>query len=91
MKGISLASVAKKKAVLQAEGVRVPPDLVAELEANYNAPSIRSGRMVLCLESPGGSGELVPAFIINGKFSHVLVIRIFVIHLVFILIHRICF
>lgn len=64
---ISPEPVAKKKAELQANGVRIPGDLIDELETRYNAPSIRSGRMVLCLESPDGNGELIPAFIINGK------------------------
>jgi len=63
---ISSDSVAKKKAVFQANGVRIPQDLIGELETKYNAPSIRSGRMVLCLESPKGN-ELIPAFVINGK------------------------
>jgi len=63
---VSLDPVAKRKAVLQANGVRIPQDLIDELETRYNAPSIRSGRMVLCLESPEGK-ELIPAFVINGK------------------------
>jgi len=60
-------SVTRKKAELQARGVQIPPELVGELEAKYNAPSVRTGRMVLCLESPAGDGELIPAFIVNGK------------------------
>jgi len=66
VEAISSDSVAKKKAVFQANGVRIPQDLIGELETKYNAPSIRSGRMVLCLESPKGN-ELIPAFVINGK------------------------
>jgi radical SAM protein (TIGR04043 family) len=62
-----LDSVARKKAELQARGVRIPPELISELETQYNAPAIRTGRMVLCLESPEKNGELVPAFIVNGK------------------------
>jgi hypothetical protein len=60
-------SVPRKKAELQARGVRIPPELIDELEARYNAPAIRTGRMVLCLQSPEKNGELIPAFIINGK------------------------
>jgi hypothetical protein len=60
-------SVPRKKAELQARGVRVPPELIDELEVKYNAPAIRTGRMVLCLQSPENDGELIPAFIINGK------------------------
>jgi hypothetical protein len=60
-------SVVRIKAELQSRGVRIPPELIGELEANSNAPAIRTGRMVLCLESPAGDGELVPAFIVNGK------------------------
>ena len=60
-------SVVRKKAELQSRGVRIPEELVNELEANFNAPAVRTGRMVLCLESPAGNGELIPAFIVNGK------------------------
>jgi biotin synthase-related radical SAM superfamily protein len=60
-------SLARKKAELQARGVQVPPELIGELETKYNAPAIRTGRMVLCLESPAGNGELIPVFIVNGK------------------------
>jgi len=60
-------AVATKKAELQSRGVRVPPEIIDELEKGYNAPSVRSGRIVLCLESPAGDGELIPAFIVNGK------------------------
>ena len=60
-------SVVRKKAELQSRGVRIPEELVNELEANFNAPAVRTGRMVLCLESPAGKGELIPAFIVNGK------------------------
>ena len=62
-----LNSVARKKAELQAKGVKIPPELISELETKYNAPAIRTGRMVLCLESPENNGELIPAFIVNGK------------------------
>jgi radical SAM protein (TIGR04043 family) len=60
-------SLARKKAELQARGVQIPPELVGELETKYNAPSIKTGRMVLCLEPPEKNGELIPAFIVNGK------------------------
>ena len=63
----ALDSVVRKKAELQSLGVRIPGMLISELEANYNAPAIRTGRMVLCLESPAGNGELIPVFIVNGK------------------------
>jgi radical SAM protein (TIGR04043 family) len=62
-------SVTRKKAELQARGVRIPAELIGELEARYNAPSVRTGRIVLCLESPAGAGELLPVFIVNGKRS----------------------
>jgi radical SAM protein (TIGR04043 family) len=61
--------VTRKKAELQARGIRIPPELVDELESRYNAPSVRTGRIVLCLESPAGDGELLPVFIVNGKRS----------------------
>jgi radical SAM protein (TIGR04043 family) len=60
-------SLARKKAELQSRGVRIPPELLSELETKYNAPAIRTGRMVLCLDSPRMNGELIPAFIVNGK------------------------
>jgi radical SAM protein (TIGR04043 family) len=60
-------SVARIKAELQEKGVRVPPELIPELESQYNAPAIATGRLVLCLESPDGRGELIPVFIVNGK------------------------
>jgi len=66
---IRLDAVAKRKAKLQAKGVRIPQELISELETRCNAPAIRSGRFVLCLESPEKSGELIPAFIINGKYA----------------------
>jgi len=66
-----LDSVVRKKAELQARGVKIPQELIGELEAGYNAPAIRTGRMVLCLESPEKNGELIPAFIVNGKRASV--------------------
>ena len=66
-----LDSVVRKKAELQARGVKIPQELIGELEARYNAPAIRTGRMVLCLESPEKNGELIPAFIVNGKRASV--------------------
>ncbi len=59
--------MARKKAELQSRGVQIPEELIGELETKYDAPSIKTGRMVLCLESPEKNGELVPAFIVNGK------------------------
>jgi len=60
-------SVVRYKAEFQEKGIRVPPELIVELEAQYNAPAVSTGRMVLCLESPRGDGELIPVFIVNGK------------------------
>ncbi len=60
-------SVVRKKAELQSRGIRIPGELIDELEADYNAPAVRTGRIVLCLESPAGNGELIPVFIVNGK------------------------
>jgi radical SAM protein (TIGR04043 family) len=60
-------SVARIKAELQEKGVRVAPELIPELESKYNAPAVSTGRMVLCLNSPRGGGELIPVFIVNGK------------------------
>jgi radical SAM protein (TIGR04043 family) len=60
-------SVVRKKAELQSRGIRIPGELVSELEANFNASAVRTGRIVLCLESPAGNGDLMPVFIVNGK------------------------
>ncbi len=60
-------SVSRKKAEFQARGVKIPRELISELETGYNAPAIRTGRMVLCLESPSNNGELIPVFVVNGK------------------------
>jgi biotin synthase-related radical SAM superfamily protein len=58
----------RKKIELQTNGVVVPPVLQDELERNWNAPAIKNGRFVLCLESPE-SGRLTPVLVINGKFA----------------------
>ncbi len=63
----NVITIARKKVELQANGINIPDDLIDELEVKYNAPSVKTGRIVLCFESPLGSGELIPAFIINGK------------------------
>jgi len=57
------------KAGLQSKGIRVPLELIDELETKWNAPSVRSGRLVLCLKSPENDQELIPVFIVNGKRS----------------------
>jgi radical SAM protein (TIGR04043 family) len=62
-----LDSVVKKKVELQARGVRIPKKLISELETRYNAPAVRTGRIVLCLESPEKDGEFISVFIVNGK------------------------
>ncbi|MFA5309425.1 MAG: radical SAM protein [Dehalococcoidales bacterium] len=60
-------SVAGIKAGLQEKGLRIAPETAAALEAGYNAPAVSTGRLVLCLASPDGSGEMLPVFIVNGK------------------------
>ena len=60
-------SLARKKAELQSRGVQIPPELLGELETKYNAPAIRTARMVFCLDSLKRNGELIPVFIVNGK------------------------
>ncbi len=61
------ASVVRIKAELQSRGIQIPTDLVDELEKEHNAPAVRSGRLVLCLESPEGNGTLISVFIVNGR------------------------
>ncbi len=58
----------KKKTDLQTHGVLVSPELQDELEREWNAPAIKNGRFVFCLESPE-DGSLTTVLIINGKFS----------------------
>jgi radical SAM protein (TIGR04043 family) len=58
----------EKKTVLQTRGVIVPPSLQDELAREWNAPAIKNGRFVFCLESPDG-GSLTTVLIINGKFA----------------------
>jgi len=67
MHTIRLDTIVKKKAEFQAKGVDIPPELINELETGWNASAIKTGRLVLCLKSPEKSGELIPAFIVNGK------------------------
>ena len=61
------SAAVRLKTELQSRGVRVPASLVDELEKGYNAPALRSGRMVLCLDSPAKDGGLIPVFIVNGR------------------------
>jgi biotin synthase-related radical SAM superfamily protein len=58
----------KKKTELQTHGVRVPLELQEELMREWNAPAIKNGRFVFCLESPE-DGHLTTVLIINGKFA----------------------
>jgi biotin synthase-related radical SAM superfamily protein len=58
----------KIKTELQTSGVIVPPELQDELEREYNAPAIKNGRFVFCLESPE-DGHLTSVLVINGKFA----------------------
>ena len=63
-----LGVLGRKKIELQTKGIRVPSELIDELEANWNAPAIRRGRFVICLESPDDH-KLTTVLIINGKFA----------------------
>jgi biotin synthase-related radical SAM superfamily protein len=58
----------RKKTELQTHGVIVPPELQDELTREWNAPAIKNGRFVFCLESPE-DGRLTTVLIINGKFA----------------------
>jgi radical SAM protein (TIGR04043 family) len=60
-------TIARKKVELQSKGINIPDEIINELETKYNAPAVRTGRVVLCFESPKKDGELIPAFVINGK------------------------
>ena len=58
----------RKKTEIQANGVIVQAELQDELEREWNAPAIKNGRFVFCLESPE-DGRLTTVLIINGKFA----------------------
>jgi biotin synthase-related radical SAM superfamily protein len=58
----------RKKTELQTHGVIVPAALQDELQREWNAPAIKNGRFVFCLESPE-DGRLTTVLIINGKFA----------------------
>ena len=65
-----MLGLARTKTELQSSGVRVPEELLEELEAKYNtAPDMRAGRMILYLTPPDNLKRLVPVFILNGKFA----------------------
>jgi len=57
----------RKKLELQTHGVKVAPELQDELTREWNAPAIKNGRFVFCLESP--DGRLTTVLVINGKFA----------------------
>lgn len=63
----NLHLIGRKKAELQSRGIRISSELAREMETRFNAPAIKTGRMVVCLESPARDGELIPVFIVNGK------------------------
>jgi biotin synthase-related radical SAM superfamily protein len=63
-----LGVLGKKKTELQTNGVIVPAALQDELERGWNAPAIKNGRFVFCLESPD-DGRLTTVLVINGKFA----------------------
>jgi len=58
----------KIKTDLQTHGVIVSRELQDELERDWNAPAIKNGRFVFCLESPA-DGSLTTVLIINGIFA----------------------
>jgi radical SAM protein (TIGR04043 family) len=63
-------NIARIKTNLQSTGVRVPAELVGELEQRYNtAPDMRRGRMIFYLVPPEKSNRLIPVFVLNGKYS----------------------
>jgi radical SAM protein (TIGR04043 family) len=63
-----LGVLGRKKMVLQAHGVIVPPEIQDELEKGWNAPAIKRGRFVFLMEQPL-TGLYTTVLIINGKFS----------------------
>jgi biotin synthase-related radical SAM superfamily protein len=65
---IEVGVLGKIKTDLQTHGVIVSPELQDELERDWNAPAIKNGRFVFCLESPV-DGNRTTVLIINGKFA----------------------
>jgi biotin synthase-related radical SAM superfamily protein len=65
---IEVGVLGKIKTDLQTHGVIVSPELQNELERDWNAPAIKNGRFVFCLESPV-DGNRTTVLIINGKFA----------------------
>jgi len=39
-----MQSIVRVKAELQEKGLRIPPELMTELELKYNAPAVSTGR-----------------------------------------------
>jgi radical SAM protein (TIGR04043 family) len=63
-----LGILGRQKIELQTKGVIVPPEVLDELEKEWNAPAVKNGRFVLCLDTPP-IGRPTTVLIINGKFS----------------------
>lgn len=63
-----LGILGRKKAELQANGVRVPIEMQDELERDWNAPAIKRGRFAFLLEQPV-TGLFTTVLVINGKFA----------------------
>jgi radical SAM protein (TIGR04043 family) len=69
MEGPTL-NIARIKTDLQSNGVRVPVELLEEMEGRYNtAPDMRRGRMIFYLQPPDNSNRLIPVFVLNGKYT----------------------
>ncbi len=66
-KKIDINSIAKKKVEFQTRGVRIPTDLIHELEMKWNAPAVKGGRIVFCLESSDTEGKLTSVLVVNGN------------------------
>lgn len=63
-----LGVLGRKKTELQTKGVRVPEELMDEMEKNWNAPAIKRGRFVVLLEIPE-TMMYTTVLIINGTFT----------------------
>jgi radical SAM protein (TIGR04043 family) len=65
-----MSNIAQIKTILQSNGVKVPLELLEELEGKYNtAPDMRKGRMIFYLQPPENANRLIPVFVLNGKYT----------------------
>ncbi len=63
-----LGVLGRKKTELQTKGVRIPEELMDDIQRDWNAPAIKRGRFVILLEVPE-TLMYTTVLIINGTFT----------------------